>query len=324
MKFYCQNGTISEKEYSMQENELFAIQIDNNDGREQFSYPGKTLIQKLDLELVNLADEFVKLYFPNYELYYREASLLPLGLSFGGHNSDIPINKAEFVSLVSQYISRCRNLYRHLYVEDCKYLLCTMQNLLFAAEHFYLQYFIRITEINCEFWDLGQELMICSDESMQLLSYIETFFIKLYSVLDLIVKIIYELENPVETFNNITKLKSSGKLWGDRKKLLAPKGVGTIFEDCETVRIVEALRNEAVHNGTWEFRPKVFLKHKDRKIVERYMLFPDFVEGRLSSVKNRKHFFSTGTTVNDMLVLVHDDFYKRLLATLESIKLNRN
>ena len=75
-----------------------------------------------------------------------------------------------------------------------------------------------------------------------------------------------------------------------------------IFEDCIVIKQIEALRNEAVHNGTWEFAPKVFLRIEDSTIIERYMLFPDFEEGDLATVKNRRHFFSSGTKVNDALI----------------------
>ena len=52
------------------------------------------------------------------------------------------------------------------------------------------------------------------------------------------------------------------------------------------------------------------------------MLFPDFENGRLATVKNRRHFFSTETKVNEMLVLIHDEFYTRLWNTLEYINHN--
>ena len=93
----------------------------------------------------------------------------------------------------------------------------------------------------------------------------------------------------------------------------------SIFEDCNTIRMIESLRNEAVHNGSWEYQPKVYIITENRKIVERYMLFPDFEEGALSTVKNRRHFFSTGAKVNDVLLSIHNDFYKRLLITLQQI-----
>ena len=323
MKTYHKNGTISEMNYILEENEEFAIQDNTTVGQNQFFYPGDTLVRKLDLELVNLSDKFVDLYFPDIDLYYMEKLALPIGLS-GGHSSEIPINKNDFLALVNQTLPYCGDIYRHVYVEDCQYLVCTVQNLLLSAEHCYLQYYIEISRIDSDHLELGETLVISSPETMRLMFYLETFFIKLYSVLDLIVKIIYELEHPRQSFNTITKLKSAEKLWGDRKKLHMIKCIGTVFEDCETIKIIESLRNEAVHNGTWEFYPKVFLKIKDKKIVERYMLFPDIIDGRLSSAKNRKHFFSTETKVNDKLVQIHDDFYKRLFTTLQQIDQNIN
>jgi len=50
------------------------------------------------------------------------------------------------------------------------------------------------------------------------------------------------------------------------------------------------------------------------------MLFPDLEDGRLASVKNRKHFFSSGKKVNEILVDIHDEFYRRLFFTIKYIK----
>lgn len=66
-------------------------------------------------------------------------------------------------------------------------------------------------------------------------------------------------------------------------------------------------------------RPKVFLAAADNVTVERYMLFPDFENGHLATAKNRRHFFSEGIKVNDVLVPIHNEFYQRLLATLQYI-----
>lgn len=319
MKTYHQNGTITEQNRIVDDNSPFAIQHYTENDRNLIFYPGDNLIRELDSELVDLYDKFVNVYFSDLNLYNRESSLLPTGLFLGGQNSDTDINKEQFLKLADQFATNMENLYRHLYVGDCQYLVSTVQNLLASAEYCYVQYYMQIAQIDC--WDrnLGETVMMDSPETMQLLFYLETFFTKLYSVLDIMVKIIYELEFPIKNFSSITKLKSAEKLWGDRKRLHINKHIGTIFEDCETIKMIESLRNEAVHNGTWEFRPKVFMKIQNGKLVERYMLFPDFDNGRLSSVKSRRHFFSTETKVNEMLVLIHDEFYHRLLTTLQYI-----
>lgn len=322
IKTYHQNGTVSELNYIIDGNDSFAIQCNTRNGHDEIYYPGDNLIRELHSELVDLSDAFVGVYFADLDLYYKESSNIPMGLFLGGQNSDISINKEVFLKLADQYSPYFNDLFRHLYVGDCQYLISTVQNLLLSAEYCFVQYYICLAQIDVWDFSLGETLMVSSRETMQLTFLLETFFTKLYSVLDLMVKIIYEFEHPVESFSAITKLKSAEKLWGNRKQLSINDSVGTIFEDCETIKQIESLRNEAVHNGTWEFRPKAFLRVQDEKIVERYMIFPDFDQGRLATVKSRRHFFSTETKVNDMLVLIHDEFYKRLLSTVQYI--NRN
>lgn len=325
MKTYHQNGIVSEDKSIISEDGVFSIQCDTEDGAPAFFYPGDNLIREIDLALIDIADLFVDIYFPDRELYYREASNIPLGLTLGGQNSDICIDKADFLDLMPQYAPYFTNLYRHLYVADCQYLTSTVQSLLQATEHCFVQYYTQITNIDSLDYFLGEEQITCSPETRQLAFYLETFFTKAYSILDLLVKIAFELENPIGSFSSITKLKSSEKLWGNRKKLRINGAQDTIFEDCIVIRQIEALRNEAVHNGTWEFAPKVFLRIEDSTIIERYMLFPDFEEGHLATVKNRRHFFSSGTKVNDALIPIHEELYRKLLATLQYIvKYNAN
>lgn len=324
MKVYHQNGTMSEREYFIDNIDSFEIQHDPTNTLELFFYPRDNLIRDLDLELSHLLFKVVTLYFSDLNLYFKESSLLPVGLLRGGQNSDITISNNEFINLVKQLSSTVTNLYCHIYVGDYQYLISTVQNLLLSVEHCYIQYFMQIAEIECPQRELNETIIVGSPQTRQLQFYLETFFIKLYSIMDLMVKITYELENPIENFSGLTKLKSNGKLWGDKNKLRINKCKDTLFENCETIKMIESLRNEVVHNTSWEFFPNVFLKYKNYQIVERYMMFPDFQEGRLSSAKNRKHFFSKNIKVNEKLVLIHDEFYQRLLVTLRLIISNIN
>ena len=317
MLTYHRKGIMTEQNLIVGNNESFAIQYDL-ESRKVF-YTQDTIICEIRSELSNLRDKFIDKFFPNCNSYYKILSILPISLVEGGHSSDFPISKYDFVELVNQYAVSCEDIYRYLYVEDCKYLLSTVHNLLLSADYCYIQYYIQITRIDFSNKELGDSPIHSSGISMQLLFFIETFFTKLYSILDLMVKIVYELESAVPGFSSITRLNSSKKLWGDRKFLAINKNAGTIFEDCDVIKMIEALRNEAVHNGSWEDDPKVYIKFSGENIIERYMLFPDFEEGKLAVVKNRRHFFSAGKKVNDMLIMIHDEFCQRLLLTLQYI-----
>ena len=88
-----------------------------------------------------------------------------------------------------------------------------------------------------------------------------------------------------------------------------------MFEKCKLIDTIEALRNEVVHNGSWELNPKVFLVFKEGEIVERFFLFPDIEQGHLATVKNRRHFFSSNNKVNNILPKIHMEFMNRVINT---------
>lgn len=319
MKTYHQNGTVSEVEYVLDNESAFAIQYDRSGEYDIIFYPGDNVIREIDSELVRLYNRFVNLYFSDLSVYYQENEQLPIGLAQGGHDSNIDISKEQFLELAREYETKTPDIYRHIYVGDCQYLVSTVQNLLQSAEYCFVQYYMQIAGVKFRHWRLGDHIACMSNEAFNTTFFVETFFTKLASILDLMVKIIYEMENPVSSFPSLAKLKSSDKLWGARKQINLYGLKDTIFEECDLLNMVYSIRNEAVHNGTWEFRPKVFLAAADNVTVERYMLFPDFENGHLATAKNRRHFFSEGIKVNDVLVPIHNEFYQRLLATLQYI-----
>ena len=66
-----------------------------------------------------------------------------------------------------------------------------------------------------------------------------------------------------------------------------------------SISMVENLRNELVHNATWEMNPEIFRDTVDGVIRERFILMPDFTEeGTLVTFKNRKRFFADEKKVN--------------------------
>ena len=137
--------------------------------------------------------------------------------------------------------------------------------------------------------------------------------------MDILCKICYEIQEKQSDFSQYKKIKSADVLWGFRKKLLINETENTLFEKCDLVSMIESLRNESVHNGTWELNPKIFVRYDEGIVGERFMLFPDMLQGRLATVKSRKHFFSKGIKVNSVLPYIHAEFKQRLLQTLVTI-----
>ena len=328
MKTYFKNGIEKEIDYILSDEDEFAIQIEENSILPQTFYKNDILIRDIETYLIDLYDIFRDIYFNDTEEYYSISSTIPAVIHQGGYSSDFTADVDFFTDIYNKCKTEWKIPYlnRFIYVNDCHYLISTLQNLTLHIEFCFTEYFIQISKIN-NIRESSIEkdgiYFFQSEYCTNVAFLVESFFTKMYSILDILVKILYELENPVSDFTSMNKLKCSEKLWGDRKKLNINKLSNSIFqEDCETIKIIETIRNECIHNGTWENFPKVFAVIENYKIIERYMLFPDKKNGRFCTIKNRKHFYSQNTKINDILIKIHDDFYKRLLITLKYIKKN--
>lgn len=221
--------------------------------------------------------------------------------------------------------SQIPNLYKHLYLVDCQFLVGTVQNLLCAMEDAFINYYkiisnFKIGEHDKDLTDSNGTIVVLSPEATRASSCIETYFTKAYSILDIMCKICYEIQYRRTTLDSYGKLKSADVLWGKRKKLKINEKKCTIFEKCDFISNIEAIRNEIVHNGTWELNPKVFIRLENNVEAEIFMLFPDMDQGHLSTVKNRRHFLASNIKVNDILPQIHLEFKRRLLQTLSEIK----
>lgn len=321
IKYYLKNGTLCETPISVENLGFYIISYDVM-GERKFSYENDEILLNIDGELVLLYDKLRDIYFPDTEDYYRQLNSMPQFIQQAGQNSDCALTLDIFNKLVREYFKIFGNdLYRHLYLVDCQYIIGTIQNHLCEMNDLFIRFYVDICEakIICKEEFKDKSFFLVSLESRLLSATVESYFIKAYSILDLLTKIIYEIENPIIKFDKYEKLISHEKIWGDRKKTKFNNTPETLFEECELVKIIESLRNEAVHNGSWELNPKLFVVNKDNNIIEKFMLFPDFEQGHLSCVKNRKHFFSKGTKVNDIFVNLHFEFMDKLLKSIKKI-----
>ena len=81
------------------------------------------------------------------------------------------------------------------------------------------------------------------------------------------------------------------------------------------------LRNELIHNATWEMNPKIFFKVQNNKLTEKCIYMPDFSkEGNLITYKNRKRFYAQGKRLNEELPKIYFDILKRILITIQRMK----
>ncbi len=325
MKTYLGNGMVNEYPDFI-DNASVVFFIQETEGQyitDKYIYPDDSIKYELDNQLVDLYDLFRDFLFENTDQYYREVASLPIWVQRAGQDSDCAISSDMF----SEWMQKANipNLYKHLYLVDCQFLIGTVQNLLSAIEDAFINYYKTISEFKLDdrykdLTDRNGTIMLMSPVATRASAYVETYFTKAYSVLDIMCKICYEIQYRRTDFESYEKLKSAEVLWGKRKKLQINETMNTIFEKCDFISQIEAIRNEIVHNGTWELNPKIFIRLKNYEEVERFMLFPDMEQGHLATVKNRKHFFFGDVKINDILPEIHLEFKRRMLNTLREIK----
>ena len=319
MKAYLQNGLAEDINIMYNGDSPFYVQ----DFKGGYIYPNDSIKYDIDNELVKLYDTFRDLFFDDINKYYQEVYFLPTFVQQAGQDSDCSLKKNVFEKFLDdEYICKIPNLYKHLYLVDCQFLIGSIQNLLDGMEFSFTNFYVKLTDVsNMIFPDetTNNVWLELSHTSRQITSLLESYFIKAYSILDMFCKIAYEFEFKMDDFTKYNKMKSANKLWGESKKLKIHNTPKTIFETCELISIIEALRNEVVHNGSWELNPKIFTVFKEEKITERFVLFPDIYNGHLAKSTNRKHFFGEGLIVNEVLPKIHYAFLKRVLETVKML-----
>ncbi len=321
MKTYFQNGTVDDIELFPDYIEKFCVQKMLKPSTEKYIYTGDSIKYELDAELVILYDKMRDLLFEDVDKYYLELGGMPVFVQDAGYDSNCGLDSKSFLKLVEEYKDKVPNLYKHLYLVDIQFLIATVQNLLEGMDYSFTNYFVQIgsIEIKNRLTDKKDTtMMLSSQESRYLSSLLESYFTKAYSILDILTKICYEFECKHDSFENFKKAKSAKILWGDRKRL-SIKCAGTIFVRSDTVKLIETLRNEVVHNGSLEQNPKVYISFKNNEIVEKFMLLPDYNDGNLLTVKNRKHFFSDCNKVNDLLPKLHFTYLSEIMNTIKHL-----
>lgn len=316
MKRYTMNGTSEDIESWCMPDSSFCIIEMPQDNSLDYSYSGDQIEFELDGELAVLYDKLMKLYF-NAEDYYNEIGSIPQFVQQAGQDSDTSISKDETVELFNEYNEKTPNLIKHFYLVDVQFLVGTIQNLLSGLHSCFCNYYISLCNVAPLRINNDGESWTSSIKSRNVAFFIETYFIKAYSILDLLCKIAYEFEHPKQDFTKYQRMNCSNVLWGQRKHLQINNTPGTVFEDCSTVHVIEALRNEVVHNGSWELNPKIYFVISNSTVQERFMYFPDISQKSLDCFANRKHFFSQQIKVNQQLPILHMDFLQRVLKTVE-------
>lgn len=290
---YYSNGTKYDIDDVLEVTTDFFIKDLGEGHPDRFIYPRDSIKNELDYELVTLYDKLRDIFFDDIDEYYKELYYMPIFVQDAGQSSDCGLTADLFSKWIQDTKYRgMPNFNKHLYLVDCQFLVGTIQNLLSGMEDAFVNYFIRISNINtANVVDIPNTTIYEMSQNVNGISAgLENYFIKSYSILDMLCKISFEIQNPQKDFSKYINMRSAKMLWGDKKQLTINGCEGTLFENCDLVRMIESMRNEVVHNGSWELNPKAYTRFEKGEAVERFMLFPDISQGRLAKVKGRNHF----------------------------------
>lgn len=305
----------------------------------RYVYPGDEIFYELDGACVKLYDLFQKKLFPNADEYYMYQGIQPMGIMSAGLDSDIDIPKDSFSAYFEKPLSNLytrhgvgmpvetqkifdeldKKKYRYAYLADCQSMISSLQELILSSKSSFIGFYQLLSEVPVQY-DFVENYHVISTEGRMVFSMLSSLIISLYSTFDILTKICYELEHLKDCDNSYPRLASTKKLFGDKKKLEKIDIKNTIFEKNRNISIIENLRNELVHNATWEMNPKVFIRMSENEVREKYIFCPDFDEGgNLITFRNRKRFFADGKKINEELPSIYMDVIKLIYNTVMKI-----
>lgn len=150
-------------------------------------------------------------------------------------------------------------------------------------------------------------------------SFLENLIIKIYSLFDLLTKLLIEIQTLYSDWTKWPKLKSSDQLYGNRNRYIDVKMTNTIFYPSKVEKLIMNLRHDIIHNGSLECQNKIYCKCENGSIVGKYIMLVDTNDGCLDSVKNRKRFFSKTLYLNIEFPEIYIEVMTRLMTTLKEI-----
>lgn len=161
-----------------------------------------------------------------------------------------------------------------------------------------------------------------SSQDAIVFSLLYSTFIYMCSAMDIMTKVIYELEHVGEvSFRKYPRLKSEGKLYNRSYPFIDKFDGLTIYAKFEPLDEIQEIRNRIVHNGGFDYRQWIYNCDVDDNHGENIIYLPDIDKGHIIKSKNRSSFYSQCNKANKMLVEYVNDFAVCSFETLERLKM---
>ncbi|MER9526647.1 hypothetical protein NKI96_24270 [Mesorhizobium sp. M0292] len=203
--------------------------------------------------------------------------IMPQYVSMAGLNAEASVSRDQFQEFLGA-TAEIPELYRFLYLYDCQHLVASIQECTKEVERVLGEFYLSLNTESFFFPAMKHEDGIrysSSPVTTKLAAYLGFIFIRLHSLLDYTVKVAFEAEHLRADFARYPKFSSANMQYGDRRHVSFYGEAGSLFEACEFMVGVEALRNHIIHDGLLDDMPKAYERIEGGTAVEKFVLFPD-------------------------------------------------
>lgn len=246
---------------------------------------------------------------------------MPQFVSDAGHNSEAPLSRVIFEKLLLE-TAAFPEINRFLYLYDCQHLVASIQECMKEIEQLLGEFYLAFNTENFFYPPMKHEDGLrysSSPVTTKLFAYLGFIFVRMHSLLDYTVKVAIEAEHLRQDFKKYPRLSSLNAQYGDRKRVSFNGELGTLFEACDFLNMVETLRNHIIHDGLLDDMPKAYEKIQGGVAVEKFLLFPDMTSGRFDRFVNRNLFFGAEDRINLRLPALVSEFQSRQVSTLKKV-----
>ena len=311
--FYNKNGISSTKPTN---NDFWILEWSN-----QFSINAKDISGDLDFALIALTHKLQSKLFGSPQTFFNKLMTRTTWLSYAGIDAEIKISKVEFEKLVINNNTEETN--KFLYYYDVNNIVGSLQNLVQESKYLFCEFY-KILNVNSFMLQPKpfeeDSLMFASGQLVtNIFSTINHLFINLASQLDFMTKVCIEFENYPTSFTSYPRLKCKDILFGDAKRIRNIPFENTVFEKSDKIQLILSLRNDIIHNSSFENIPKVYQQFKNWEMIEKYILIPDTTNGHFDTFKNRNRFFNNDVKLNEILPDLIFEFWNKLMTTIKLV-----
>lgn len=299
---------------------------DEPDGFYVYNLPSQDLLydsfdsiqEQIHSRLIDLDNLIIERLFGNQSAYYSIIRFCPIAISEGGFSPEITFDRNSFADYAKHFsFEEARRL---IYLDDLRYL----------TESFGETYNQALGSLRMAFCALGGIEPIggisnglfkaSSPKSHLVMREVESFIIRLYSSLDILSRLLFELDRIPDRFESFKKIRSDKSALYSAFRSKGPHSgdEGHICNDFPEALYLEDMRNEIVHNRAFENSATCYISLENGIVKERFFFLPDSDEnGRLTRWNGRCRFYSQENKGTERLSSIYREISIRISNSLD-------